>query len=94
MMDFSGKIIVSLMGNDKEGAFIVLRHEGGYVYYADGKRRKINSPKKKKTKHISVICDSGLTDIQSATDGAIRKSLAAYRRNAETNCSDNICKEE
>ena len=94
MMDFSGKIIVSLMGNDKNGAFVVLRDEGEYVYYADGKKRRINAPKKKKTKHIRVICDSGFTDIQCVTDGAIRKALAAYRRNAETNCSDNICKEE
>ncbi len=95
MFDFSGKIIVSAAGNDKEREFIVLREEGEYVYYADGKKRRVSSPKKKKTKHIKVSRDSGLTDIRSVTDGALRKALAAYRsENAETNCSDNILKEE
>ena len=95
MIDFSGKIVVSEAGNDKGGAFLVLRQEGEYVFCADGKKRKAATPKKKKTKHIREVAESGLTDIGCVTDGRIRKVLASYRReNAETNCSDNIIKEE
>ena len=95
MNDFSGKIVVSTSGNDKESVFVVLRQEGGYVYYADGKKRKTDTPKKKKTKHIKEVAESGLEDINTATNGAIRKVIARLRKeNAETNCSDMMNKEE
>ena len=95
MIDFSGKIVISLSGNDKGSVFVVLRTEGEYVYYADGKKRKTDTPKKKSIKHIKEVAESGLSDVSEATNGKVRKVLAGFRKeNAETNCSDMIVKEE
>ncbi len=90
MKDFSGKIVVSLAGNDKDGLFAVLYSDSEYVYYANGRKRKAEKPKKKKIKHIKVVCESGITDISQATNGAIRKAVRAAGSAANQLCSDNI----
>lgn len=90
MKDFSGQIIVSLAGNDKGELFAVLASENGYVYYANGRRRKAENPKKKKIKHIKVVCESGITDISKATNGVLRKAVHAARSAVNQPSSDNI----
>ncbi len=52
-MEFTaGQIVFSKSGHDKGDAFIVVALEEGYLYIADGKRRTLEKPKKKKIKHI------------------------------------------
>ncbi|MDR2421414.1 MAG: hypothetical protein LBD49_04870 [Oscillospiraceae bacterium] len=45
-------IVVSLKGRDAGGEFLVTAEEGEYLYLADGRRRRIENPKKKKRKHV------------------------------------------
>ena len=45
-----GSIVRSIAGHDKGSLLLVVAMEKGYAYVADGKRRKIEKPKKKKTK--------------------------------------------
>ena len=50
-----GHIVISLAGRDKGRPFYVLKTEENFVYLSDGSLRKIESPKKKKLKHVKVI---------------------------------------
>ena len=47
-----GSIVKAKAGRDKDGLFVVVRLEGQYAYIANGKRRKVESPKKKKLIHL------------------------------------------
>ena len=48
----SGSIVLSKKGRDAGRYFIVVRREGEFCYLADGKIRRVKSPKKKKLKHV------------------------------------------
>ncbi len=49
-----GRVVISAAGRDKGLPFAVVATEGdNYVYLADGKFRKLGSPKKKKIKHVT-----------------------------------------
>ncbi|NLK37336.1 MAG: hypothetical protein GX299_04570 [Epulopiscium sp.] len=47
-----GQVVYSKSGHDKGDALLILSVEGEYVYLADGKRRTLEKPKRKKVKHI------------------------------------------
>ena len=48
-----GQIMRSLKGHDKGDFQVVLKTDGAYAYMADGKRRRMEAPKKKKLMHLS-----------------------------------------
>ncbi len=48
-----GSIVRAMAGRDKENFFVVLKCDGSYAYIADGKRRKLENPKKKKLIHLA-----------------------------------------
>ena len=55
-----GDIVLALAGRDSERLFIIVGIiDENYVYIADGKSRKADSPKKKKIKHIELVKKSG-----------------------------------
>lgn len=58
----SGQVVYSKSGHDKGDTLMVLFVEGAYVYLADGKRRKIEKPKRKK------MIDHCQNDTQNNTD--------------------------
>ena len=45
-------IVLSLSGRDKGKYFFVVETAGDYALIADGKRRKLERPKRKKQKHL------------------------------------------
>lgn len=47
-----GSIVRALAGRDKDGFFVVLSADAKYAMIADGKRRKLENPKRKKLKHL------------------------------------------
>ena len=47
-----GNVVRSVAGHDKGDLFLILREEGDFVWLADGKRRKFETPKKKRRKHV------------------------------------------
>jgi len=47
-----GMIVFSKAGRDKGSAMVVLNFDGETCLLADGKKRTITNPKKKKLKHI------------------------------------------
>ncbi len=50
-----GEIVQSLAGRDKGKFFSVIKIDGEYVYIADGRTRKVSTPKRKKIKHLKKV---------------------------------------
>jgi len=77
-----GRVVVAKAGRDKGKAFIIIqRLDDDYVFIADGVRRTVDNPKKKKVKHLKATpeLDQNLKDrLESGArvlDADIRKSL-------------------
>ncbi len=75
-----GMIVRSSAGSDKDNFFVVVKTENGLVYIADGKRRKLSSPKAKNPKHVAKT-NHDLNLQKITTDKALRAALAEYRSN-------------
>lgn len=72
-----GTVVKAKAGRDKEGFFVVVKSEEGWAYIADGKRRKVENPKKKNPIHLSVT-NTVLSDSMD-TNRNIRKALRIFR---------------
>lgn len=79
-----GHIVISLAGRDKGRPFYVLKTEENFVYLSDGSLRKIESPKKKKLKHVKVVhgfetrIAEKLRSGDKVLNSEMRKALADY----------------
>ena len=77
-------MIVSLAGRDKGQLFFVVDTDEQYVYLADGKGRRLESPKRKKRRHIELLprSDSRVADKIRSGDkvlnSELRRELAVY----------------
>ena len=76
-----GMIVRSMAGRDKGKFMAVVSMENGFVYLADGKERKLSSPKKKNAKHVSLTKTVISTD--NLTDKGLRKLLRDFNGEAE-----------
>lgn len=72
-----GMIVKSHAGHDKERFYVVIRMHNDFIYIADGKRRKIESPKKKNQKHIKPTKQI-LDILMLTTNLKVRQSLHKY----------------
>jgi len=77
-------IVISLSGRDAGKRFLVVALQDEYSLIADGKGRRIESPKRKKNKHLkfeekadSPIADK-LKDGEKVTNNDIRRFFAQY----------------
>ena len=73
-----GQVVRSLAGHDAGGFFVVVSTGDGWVELADGRRRKLEAPKRKSQKHIrktnTVLEPSG-----ADTNRKLREALRAFR---------------
>lgn len=74
-----GQVVRSAAGHDKDSFYVVVRVEAdGYCAIADGKRRKLERPKRKNPRHLRPTREwVELTDI--ASDRALRRLLRSLR---------------
>ena len=84
-MDIAASNIVrSAAGRDRGKLFAVLAVEGEYLLLADGKTRKVESPKRKKRRHTTFVahCDERtrekLLTTGRLTNSDIRKALSIW----------------
>lgn len=56
----------------------MLKTDGAYAYMADGKRRRMEAPKKKKLMHLAPTA-TVLSEESLSTNRQIRTALTAYR---------------
>ena len=85
MNDLLGQLVVSLAGRDKGCVCVVVgkTDDEGYVLIADGRIRKVETPKKKKLKHLKPI-DWEPLSTDKFTNRYIREAVNAYKEQQET----------
>lgn len=71
-----GSVVRALAGRDKDGFFVVLGVEGSYALIADGKRRRIQAPKRKKLIHLAPTNTVYQGSIE--TNPQLRKALREF----------------
>ena len=76
MESLSGRIVRSCAGRDKGNFLVVIRADESFVYVADGKERKLASPKKKSLKHVKPT--NTVIDTESLTDKKLRGIIADF----------------
>lgn len=81
MESLSGRIVRSCAGRDKGNFLVVIRSDDSFVYVADGKERKLSSPKKKSLKHIRPT--NTVIDTESLTDKKLRSVILEYSNTSE-----------
>ena len=75
----AGSAVLSLAGHDKGKIFAVIGvADQNHVLIADGKRRKIEKPKKKKLKHLKAIGKLDCGDWSSATNRWLKRALSRF----------------
>ena len=76
-------LAVSRAGHDKDTLYVVLEMDDTYCSLADGKRRRLENPKKKKLMHVQLVKHLPpelLAQMQSISlDAHVRKILKSYR---------------
>ena len=79
----TGMLAKSLAGHDKDKVYVIVGLDEQYTYLADGERKTLQSPKKKKKKHVQLICEkhelSGLDDV------AIKRILKLFDKETGRN---------
>lgn len=79
-----GLIVRSKAGRDKGGLFIIIKLEGQYANIANGDGRKVDTPKRKKLKHLqltgylSEFIENKLNEGAKVTNNEVRIALAEY----------------
>jgi ribosomal protein L14E/L6E/L27E len=71
-----GSVVRAKAGRDKDGFFVVTAIEKEYCFMADGKSRKLDKPKRKNIKHISLT--NSMIDIKDITDKKLRTLLKGF----------------
>ena len=77
-------IVRSTAGRDKGDLFFVLATEGDFLLLADGKRRRVESPKRKRRKHVELVQEGSgpaadkIRSSEKITNSELRKALAAF----------------
>ncbi len=82
-----GQIVKSKAGRDKDRVFIICGIlDEQFVFVCDGDLRKLNSPKKKKVKHL-MIYNTVLTEFadklqsnENLDDAYVRKVLSPFKQ--------------
>lgn len=73
-MEYTGRPVLSIAGHDKDTLLCVVGMEGDRVLLADGRRRKVQKPKRKQFKHIVFI------ETAAHSGPMTNKALRAYLR--------------
>lgn len=79
------QIVRSLSGHDKDQLFLVLAVDGSFLLLCDGKRRRVERPKRKNAKHVEAVGEWNHPTIEKVRAGEpvgnreVRAALAAIR---------------
>ena len=76
-------IVKAIAGRDTGSYFFVLETEGDFLLLADGKRRRLESPKRKRRKHVELVGESQspvaekIRGNEKITNSELRRAIAA-----------------
>lgn len=71
-----GSVVKADAGRDCGGYFAVVEVQDGYCFIADGKSRRLSSPKRKNIKHLSFT--NSVIDLNDITDKKLRRLLREF----------------
>ena len=77
-------IVKAVAGRDAGSFFFVLATEGDFLLLADGKKRRLEHPKRKRRKHVALVGSGSGTTAEKircnekVTNSELRKAIAAY----------------
>ena len=71
-----GSVVMAEAGRDKGSYFAVVDADEKYCFIADGKSRKLASPKRKNIKHIRIT--DSMIDLNDITDKKLRNILKQF----------------
>jgi len=77
------RLCKSRAGHDKNSWYVIVKEEDGFVYIADGRRRKLEKPKRKNEKHLEITKKT--IELEHYTDKNLRKALWQYNFGEEGN---------
>ncbi|MCD7730352.1 MAG: KOW domain-containing RNA-binding protein [Oscillospiraceae bacterium] len=75
-----GTIAKSIAGHDKGRFLVITAVEGDFAFLADGKERKLESPKKKRLKHLRLT--NTVIDMCNLTNKGLRRIISEYTAKA------------
>jgi ribosomal protein L14E/L6E/L27E len=76
-------IVKSIAGRDTGKLFFVLAAQGDFLLLADGKGRKAETPKRKSSKHVTLVAQGEgpvaekIRSNEKITNSELRKAIAA-----------------
>lgn len=80
-----GDAVMSLAGRDKGRPMAVIATvDGKYALVCDGRKRRLEAPKRKKIRHLNLIGHTGLSVDESLTNKKVWMSLRPYRERVGT----------
>ena len=71
-----GMLAKSKAGHDKGKVYVIYDVDETYVYLVDGRIRVLENPKRKKRKHVQVICEN--YDVTNIDDVGIKRILNLF----------------
>ena len=71
-----GMLARAKAGHDKGHLYVISDVDEAYVYLVDGQIRTIHRPKKKKRKHVQIICEKH--EIEGKDDVAVKRILKLF----------------
>ena len=71
-----GMLARAKAGHDKNQVYVIYDVDQTYVYLVDGKNRTLEHPKKKKIKHVQIICEQ--ESLQGIDDVGIKRRLKLF----------------
>ena len=79
-----GNVVMASAGKEKGQLFIIVNLDDKYAYLSDGKRLKVNKPKKKSFKHIRLcgsqsLSEAEVLDKNERVNAKVRKFLSKIR---------------
>ncbi len=83
------QIVRACRGRDSGRLFCVLEEAGGWLLLADGKRRRVDHPKRKRAKHVLLAGEWEHPAMEKVRTGLpvrdreLRAALAAFREEME-----------
>lgn len=79
----TGMLAKSKAGHDKGHVYVISGVDESYVYLIDGSIRTIGKPKKKKKKHVQIICEK--YDLSGIDDVGIKRILKLFDKETGRN---------
>jgi ribosomal protein L14E/L6E/L27E len=83
-----GSPVIGLAGRDKGSLFVAVGISGGFVYIADGRKRKLEKPKRKNVKHISPVGTP--IEVGGLTNKSIRRLINEYMTHTDLQQTKNL----